>query len=187
MNKVLTSLDKSFQATAQHVDGATRGSGLGIAGQHANPEDTKFIISLSLSPILFLETTNSQSFFQIFQMGIISSQSLAPTALTPMDFPAIFQTTACSICHDCTLGESGPSSRTTPCSVGEYQSSSRAGCAGCGMVLDAVEAFEPGWAREHAADGSIQLGLNYDVLSIYLLLKDAARCERFEVFQSHGT
>lgn len=120
-------------------------------------------------------------------MGIISSQSLAPTALAPMGFPAIFQTTACSICHDCTLGESGPLSRTTPCSVGEYQSSSRAGCAGCGMVLDAVEAFEPGWAREHAADGSIQLGLNYDVLSIYLLLKDAARCERFEVFQSHGT
>ena len=120
-------------------------------------------------------------------MGIISSQSFAPTALTPVDFPAIFQTTACSICHDCTLGESGPSSRTTPCPVGEYQSSSRAGCAGCGMVLDAVEAFEPGWAREHAADGSIQLGLNYDVLSVYLLLKDAARCERFEVFQSHGT
>ena len=120
-------------------------------------------------------------------MGIISSQSFAPTALTPVDFPAIFQTTACSICHDCTLGESGPSSRTTPCSVGEYQSSSRAGCAGCGMVLDAVEAFEPGWAREHAADGSIQLGLNYDILSVYLLPKDAARCERFEVFQSHGT
>lgn len=120
-------------------------------------------------------------------MGIISSQSLAPAALTPMGFPAIFQTTACSICHDCTLGESGPLSRTTPCPVGEYQSSSRAGCAGCGMVLDAVEAFEPGWAREHAADGSIQLGLNCDVLSVYLLLKDAARCERFEVFQSHGT
>ena len=120
-------------------------------------------------------------------MGIISSQSLAPTALTPMDFPAIFQTTACRICHDCTLSESGPSSHTTPRSVGEYHSSSWAGCAGCGMVLDAVEAFEPGWARAHATDGSIQLGLNYDVLSVYLLLEDAARCERFEVFQSHGT
>ena len=58
--KVSTSLDKSFQATAQHVDGATRGSGLDIAGQHANPLDTGFIHSLSHSlsrnhqfPILF--------------------------------------------------------------------------------------------------------------------------------------
>ena len=148
---------------------------------------TPNLFSLLPSLPFSLSTTNSQSVFQIFQMGIISSQSLALTALNPMDFPAIFQTTACNICHDCALGESGLSSHTTPCSVGKYQSSSRAGCAGCGMVLDAVEAFEPGWAREHVADGSIQLGLNYDVLSVYLLLKDTARCETFEVFQSHGT
>lgn len=144
------------------------------------------LFSLALYSFSFSKPPNSQ-FFRIFQMGIISSQSLALTALNPMDFPAIFQTTACNICHDCALGESGLSSHTTPCSVGKYQSSSRAGCAGCGMVLDAVEAFEPGWAREHSTDGSIQLGLNYGVLSVYLLLKDAARCETFEVFQSHGT
>ena len=61
MNKVLRLLDKSFRATAQHVDGPTRGSGLGITGQHSNPQATKFILSLSrsLSRILFLKTTKS--------------------------------------------------------------------------------------------------------------------------------
>ena len=38
------------------MDGPTRGSGLGITGQHSNPQATKFILSRSLL-ILFLETT----------------------------------------------------------------------------------------------------------------------------------
>ncbi|OCL15002.1 hypothetical protein AOQ84DRAFT_159983 [Glonium stellatum] len=156
-------------------------------------------------------------------MGIISSQSLTPPtsnsateivrpeifrpnvvrAPSPAGahYPSIFETTACPICHDCVLGP-GPANRTTPRTVHEFKVSSRAGCAGCRMVLDAVEAYEPGWARKHSGHhsdangggggpgggggggGRIQLGLNYDVLSVYLLLKDGTKCEKFEIFQS---
>lgn len=64
-------------------------------------------------------------------------------------------------------------------SVEEYQSSRCAGCLGCGVILDAVEAAKPGWADAHPQE-SVGWRLDGCVLVIEF---DG---ETFEVFQSQG-
>lgn len=57
---------------------------------------------------------------------------------------------------------------------------------GCGMILDAIDAFDPDWADTHAADGSIQLGLYYGTLSVYLSINGSRGFHRFVIFQGQG-
>ena len=86
MNKVFTSLDKSFQATTQHVDGATRGSGLGIAGQHSNPQDTKFILSRSL-PFSFSKPPIPNPFSKFSKWGSSRRNPSPPQPSPPWTSP----------------------------------------------------------------------------------------------------
>jgi hypothetical protein len=71
---------------------------------------------------------------------------------------------ACSVCSEI-LGRDDlyATYGTKSASVAKLQRSSRAGCLACEMALDAVEAFEPGWAINHYTDGAIKwvFGISY--------------------------
>lgn len=55
------------------------------------------------------------------------------------------------------------------------------------MILDAINAYDSAWLTAHAKDGSIQLGLYWGTLSLYLDFKgSAAGADRIEVFQGQG-
>ncbi|KAH8802465.1 hypothetical protein F5884DRAFT_471886 [Xylogone sp. PMI_703] len=69
--------------------------------------------------------------------------------------------------------------------VAEFCESRKAGCGGCGMVLDAIEACRPGWLETHAADGEIHITVNGKVLAGNLLSPETDT-HYFMVLQSQG-
>ncbi|KAL0951947.1 hypothetical protein HGRIS_008598 [Hohenbuehelia grisea] len=66
-------------------------------------------------------------------------------------------------------------------SVSLFSNSRTTGCSGCGMILDAIHAFDPGWIDIHAVDGSIELTLYGHNLTVHL--EDGERFQRFSIFQ----
>jgi hypothetical protein len=76
-------------------------------------------------------------------------------------------------------------------SVTKFQDSQKAGCIGCGVILDAIEAFKPYWKRKSVeSDGLwINLTLRDMVLSVIVGSFSGMRWEytpNFEVFKRLG-
>jgi hypothetical protein len=69
--------------------------------------------------------------------------------------------------------------------VADFRASCKAGCRGCGMVLDAIETCRPGWLGTHAADGEIGLSLAEKMLEGTCRAQSAGSLG-FTIFQSRG-
>ncbi|KIJ42695.1 hypothetical protein M422DRAFT_254136 [Sphaerobolus stellatus SS14] len=69
--------------------------------------------------------------------------------------------------------------------LAEFIDSRKAGCRGCGMVLDAIESYEPGWVGSHAADGGVKMTIYTSMF--WVKLYDGSRKHtvgEFTLFQS---
>lgn len=63
----------------------------------------------------------------------------------------------------------------------------RTGCLGCGLVLDAIEEWQPGWMKDHP-EAEVLLSIHYSILSMGLYLPPSGdpilECT---LFQSQGS
>ena len=71
-------------------------------------------------------------------------------------------------------------------SISTYRKSREAGCLGCGIVLNAVDAFDAGWIKTHASDGGIALSVINSVLKVYLRVESPEEPAEFAILQGQG-
>lgn len=68
-----------------------------------------------------------------------------------------------------------------------YEDARRSGCLGCGMILDAIEAFEPGWLLQYRGECTISLNPTTGfTLAVTTTAERQPVGVQFQIFQSRG-